>query len=168
MAMSSAPGTLHLGEVAFASDRFGRLLGELRALGLLESAVIVCTSDHGELFGVDGRMCHGGEPHEELLHVPLLMRFPDAELSAGTFEQRVDLRDVKPTLLGYLGIDDETSTGRSLLPLIRGETSELPAAEPWRPLLPRLGDLEEQVLPGQDPAQTERLVDELRALGYID
>ena len=110
-------------------------------------------------------MCHGGKPHDALLHVPLIMDFPDVEISPATFDLRVDLRDVKPTLLDYLGIEDDSSTGRSLLPIIRGESNALPASRPYADLPERFAGT---VIPGQDPAQTERLIEELRALGYID
>jgi arylsulfatase A-like enzyme len=155
---------LHLGELAYADDRLGALVGELAGLGRLDHAVVVVTSDHGELFGEHGRMAHGGHAYDELLRVPLVMVFPEAELPGGVVEERVDLRDVKPTLLDYLGIHDTTSRGRSLLPHLRdGEV--LPPLAPFERADRRAAP---NLIEGQDPETRENLRRRLRALGYIE
>jgi arylsulfatase A-like enzyme len=155
---------LHLGEVAYADARFGELLAELEKMGLLENTVVVLTSDHGELFGEHGRMAHGGRAHDELLRVPLVIAFPDADLSGGRVDERVDLRDVKPTLLDYLGIADASSRGRSLMPHLRyGEALPPPAL-----FEPAADDPTGNLIEGQDPATREQLLDSLRALGYVE
>lgn len=155
---------LHRGELAYADDRLGTLLAALERMGLLEHAVVVLTADHGELFGEHGRMAHGGEACDELLRVPLVMGFPDPQLPGGIVEARVDLRDVKPTLLAYLGIPDATSSGRSLLPLLRDGEVLAPAA----PFERATGTVAPNLIEGQDPETRENLRRRLRALGYIE
>jgi arylsulfatase A-like enzyme len=152
---------LHLAELAYADDGFGELLADLEELSLMEETLVVCLSDHGELFGEHGRMSHGGRPVDELLHVPLVMVFPDGKLRGRTVDARVDLRDVKPTVLDYLGIEDATSRGRSLLPLLRGQTA-LPPPEPYE-YGPGGGSIK-----GQDPETQRALRRRLRALGYLE
>jgi arylsulfatase A-like enzyme len=162
---------LHLGGLAYADHHLGLLIEELEALGLMESTVVVALADHGEAFGEGGRMAHGGFGGEDveraLLHVPLVIRLPDASLQPTVHDERVDLRDVKPTLLEYLGIDDDSSRGRSLLALMRGaEDSLAPAALRPQDVAPEtIGD---NLIPGQDPETTERLEQQLRALGYLE
>lgn len=158
---------LHLAELAYADHQFGLLLNGLERLGLLESTIIIAVADHGELFGEHGRMAHSGLRVEELLHVPLFMRFPDPTLQPATVDAHVDLRDIKPTLLDYLGIDDASSRGRSLLPLIRGTVAELsaPAETPSRTST-EAGS--EHIIDGQDPETTQKLIKQLRELGYIE
>ncbi len=157
---------LHRGELSYADHHFGVLLGELEQLNLLESTIIVAVADHGELFGEHGRMSHSGKPEEELVHVPLFIRFPDSRYTPAIIDARVDLRDIKPTLLDYLGIEDDSSRGRSLLPLIEDAAAKLPAPEPAPVHDPAWG--EENLIGGQDPDTTEKLVERLRALGYIE
>jgi len=162
---------LHLGELAYADHHLGLLVDELTRLGLMDSTVIVLVSDHGEAFGEGRRMAHAGWGDqavvEALLHVPLVMSFPDRAISPSVIEQRVDLRDVKPTLLDYLGIADDSSRGRSLLPLIRGERASLPPAE-LRPQDRSPEAVGSNLIGGQGAEATERLEAELRELGYIE
>jgi arylsulfatase A-like enzyme len=156
---------LHLGELAYADQQFGVLLHELDALGLMESTVIIGVSDHGELFGEYGRMAHSGAAVEELVHVPMFILFPGGEFAPATIDARVDLRDIKPTLLAYIGIEDDSSRGRSLLPLLWGEEIAAAVERPSR------GDPAAdgaQRIGGQDLQTTEELDAQLRELGYAE
>ncbi len=154
---------LHRAEVSYADNHFGLLLKELGSLGLLENTVIVAVSDHGELFGEHTRMSHSGPRHPELTHVPLLMTFPGGDFEPNQVTQRVDLRDIKPTLLEFLGIADETSEGRSLLPLLREPDAVLPEAAPVSDAKPG-----QNLLDMGQPEQLDRLRESLKALGYIE
>ncbi len=133
--------------------------------------IIVGTSDHGEAFGEGGRMAHGGwggdEVLEALLHVPLFMYFPDPAIAPTTIEQRVDLRDIKPTILDFIGISDDSSRGRSLLPLIHGDVDVLPQAA-IRPQDEAPETIGINLIGGQDEETSESLEEELKALGYIE
>ena len=75
---------------------------------------------------------HGLSLHEEELHVPLLIRFPER---FGTlpreFHSVVELVDVVPTLREALKLSPRSSSGRSLLSLIRREDSSESAARAW-------------------------------------
>ena len=51
------------GEVAYADELVGRLLGRLRTVGVYDRAVIAVTSDHGE-----GLMDHGEQEHGFFLY----------------------------------------------------------------------------------------------------
>jgi arylsulfatase A-like enzyme len=161
---------LHLAELAYADAQFGELLAWLDSRGLLESTVIVGVADHGELFGEHGRMSHGGYGAQELLHIPMFIRFPGEEFPPAIIEDWVDLRDIKPTLLAYLGIEDDTSTGRNLLPMIADAQAaagalEEPAAVPVRDPSALGG---ENLIEGQGADAHERLRGQLEALGYIE
>ncbi|MBI3986508.1 MAG: sulfatase-like hydrolase/transferase, partial [Lentisphaerae bacterium] len=90
------------------------------------------TSDHGEMLG-DHYGWRKQVPYEASARVPLLFsappRFGLKRLS--TVDQPVCLEDIMPTLLDLAGAPiPKTVEGRSLLPLMRGETI------PWRDYLP--------------------------------
>lgn len=79
----------------------GRVLAALQDRDLLRDALIVFTSDHGELLG-DHRS--GGKIffHEPSAHVPFILRPPQSEASdcvGTTCEALVSLADVLPTLV---------------------------------------------------------------------
>lgn len=87
------------GEIRYVDDRLGALLEALRNAGLYENAVIAVTGDHGEGLNQHAWPVHGGT-HVEQLHVPLVMRFPDARLNRiGRVRELVSTVDILPTAL---------------------------------------------------------------------
>ncbi len=115
------------GEIAFADAEVGRLLAAIDArFGADETAVIV-TSDHGESLGEHGEPTHSFTIYEATQRVPLIMAGPGLPSGALVARGLARLADVAPTLLELAGVGGLSSaTGRSLLPLVRGE----PEAEP--------------------------------------
>jgi arylsulfatase A-like enzyme len=110
-------------EVKYVDAELGRIL---RALEGRPHTVVVVTSDHGEEFLEHGGFDHGHTAYEELLRVPLLMKFP--ERAPAVIETPVDTLDVAPTLLDYLGFETPASMqGRSLWPLLYGTETERPS-----------------------------------------
>ena len=91
------------GEIRHVDDRLGELFAALRRLGRYDDALIVVTSDHGELFGEGGRWGHGGDPVLELVHVPLIVKYPQRS-RVGVETQPVSLVDVPATILATLGM----------------------------------------------------------------
>jgi arylsulfatase A-like enzyme len=111
---------LYDGEV-HVSDRYvGQLIDLLRDLGVLDRTIVVVVSDHGEELFDHQFNGHGHTLFEELLHVPLVIRFPD-----GRWTKRVDAQvaamDLFPTILDALGLPVPPKLqGESRMPLIRG------------------------------------------------
>ena len=113
------------GEIAFADAQFGRVMDDLKRRGLYEDSLIVFVSDHGEEFFEHGRGGHGHSLYEELLRVPLIIKFPRGGLAGQRVAARVSLMDVLPTILAYVGADvPEPLDGRDLVPIIKGEVPE--------------------------------------------
>lgn len=69
---------LYRAEIRWADEAAGRLLAELKRLGLYEDTLILVVSDHGEEFWEHEAYGHGHSLYEELLHVPLLVKLPAA------------------------------------------------------------------------------------------
>ena len=84
-------------------DGIARLLLHLEQTGLLESTLIVVTSDHGEEFLEHDGVLHGRTQFEEVLQVPLILRGPGLPRGLRV-EQVASLVDVFPTLIGFLGV----------------------------------------------------------------
>ncbi len=124
----------YFGLIHELDTQIGRLI---TALGRgLEDTLILFTSDHGEMLG-DHHLFGKCEPFEGSANVPFLLRLPGSarklpgDGSTGHLcDQPVGLQDVMPTLLAAAGIDTPAScTGKSVLPLARGETCD------WRQAL---------------------------------
>jgi arylsulfatase A-like enzyme len=81
-----------------------------------EQVMVVITSDHGEEFGEHGGLDHGHTLHDELLRVPLVVRFPgDVDVGAVRADAAVSTLDVAPTLLRGAGLPvPERLTGHPL------------------------------------------------------
>lgn len=108
---------LYDGEVAFNDRQFGRLLQRIDLVHGAENTVVVVTADHGEEFYEHGRREHGHSLYEELIHVPLLVRWP-GRVPAQTYEDPVQLNDLFPTLLGLAGAPAVDTPGRDLAPIL--------------------------------------------------
>ncbi len=93
-------------EVAYVDEWIGALLDGLSERGLLEEALVVFTSDHGESLGEESAwFTHGFSLHRSNIHVPLLIRFPSGSGSVpGTrVATAVQHLDVSATILDALG-----------------------------------------------------------------
>jgi hypothetical protein len=98
----------------------GKLLDELLKQGVLDRTLVCVTADHGEGLGEHGESAHGSFVYESTQRVPLLLVHPG--LPRLRVPDPVSLEDVAPTLLEAVGVAGLTGRGRSLMPLLRGET----------------------------------------------
>jgi arylsulfatase A-like enzyme len=113
---------LYDGEIAYMDEQLGNLLGRLRALGQFDNTLIVVAGDHGEAFGEHGDFVHGHLAYEEVMHVPLLIKFPaGVKVMAGANTALAQLTDIAPTVLDVLGLKPLAAgmQGHSLLPAAR-------------------------------------------------
>lgn len=112
------------GAIAYMDASIQTIFTALAAHNILDDTIIVINSDHGEtLYDHDCYFDHHGL-YEPTLHVPLIIRYPSkvpAGRRIGGYNQHQDLM---PTILELAGIDSDISfDGRSLMPLVRGETA---------------------------------------------
>ena len=90
--------------IRWADEQIGRLSQSLAELKLWDRCAIAITADHGEEF-----LDHGGRfhpplnLHEELIHVPLLLRVPGI-VECREIDQPFGLIDLAPTLFDVLDI----------------------------------------------------------------
>ena len=101
----------------------GGLFDELRNRGMDASAAWLVTSDFGYPLGEHGQIgLHRPWLHEELVHLPLFLRLPDAEQAGRRVAGFTQPPDIFPTLLALLDAPPPADTpGFNLLPLARGE-----------------------------------------------
>lgn len=107
-------------ELLFVDSQLGRFLDELERRAILDRAVVVLTSDHGEEFLDHQDFEHGHSVYNEVLRVPLILWGPGVE--PGRSDAPASLLDLFPTLLEAVGAEGPAdSPGRSLLPVLAGE-----------------------------------------------
>lgn len=118
--------------VEFADKQVGRIIAELKERKRYENSIIVLTADHGESF--DERELwfdHGTTPHEEQLHVPLVIKYPNNADAGNRDDRLVGLKDIAPTVTAAGKINRlPVLDGHSLLDLewggwdvLKGESS---------------------------------------------
>lgn len=112
----------YAGAAAFADHALGRLFETLARLGRLDDTLVVFTADQGEPLGERGyvRRALPGL-YEELVHTPLILRFPGAELAGTRSSALVSTVDLTPTIVAALGLPPwEEAVGLDLAEIARG------------------------------------------------
>ena len=56
---------------------FGNIMNDLKRLGLYDKSLIIATSDHGQSLHENGFYGHGIYLYDELIRVPLIIKFPE-------------------------------------------------------------------------------------------
>jgi arylsulfatase A-like enzyme len=109
-------------QIRAMDDAFGALVTDLKAQGLYDETTIVFTADHGEEFGEHGWVgWHSHTLYDELVRVPLLIKYPHGMHGGGTVTRQVRSIDIAPTVLALLQIPPPRSfQGRDLTPLVGG------------------------------------------------
>jgi arylsulfatase A-like enzyme len=110
------------GGVLYADELLRRVVDAIRERGTLDRTVLVVLADHGELLGERaGFFGHGPSLYQEMLSVPLVLRFP-ARIPAGArVETPVSTLGVFATVLDLTGLEaPPTLQVGSLVPLAAG------------------------------------------------
>lgn len=96
---------LYDGELCYLDRRIGELIELMSARDLLDDTVLIVTSDHGESLGEHEHIGHRTALYEQLVHVPLVIRYP-ARFQPGTrCKEQVSLMDLYPTILELAGAE---------------------------------------------------------------
>jgi arylsulfatase A-like enzyme len=119
---------LYENEIAFNDKHFGELVAHLKAAGIYDETMIIVSSDHGDEFWEHGSAGHGHSLHQELINVPLMIRFPGA-LAGKRAEFGVDGVDLLPMMMSMLGQARPGDVqGLDVLPLVAAEGAVYPRA----------------------------------------
>jgi len=117
---------VYWGMITKTDRNLGWVLDALRQSGRWDNTVVACTSDHGDFAGdydLTEKMQNTFE--DCLTNVPFAIRVPGCAPLPGPSEALIELIDLLPTLAEVCGIElGHTHFGRSLMPLLRGETGE--------------------------------------------
>jgi len=108
-------------EIRKLDDDVAALVDSLDGLVDPAETLLVITADHGEEFGEHGGFAHV-QLYDEVLHVPLFLRWPGRVPAGRTVDALTSLVDVTPTILDLVGLEARALNGHSLGPLVRGET----------------------------------------------
>jgi len=91
-------------EIKQMDKGIGKLFQFLKDNELWDNTLIIVTADHGESFGEHGLMIHTPAIYEELVRVPLIVKYPLASNKTGRSTSRISLVDIMPEVLTVAGI----------------------------------------------------------------
>jgi arylsulfatase A-like enzyme len=112
---------LYDGEIAWTDKHVGRMLDDLDALGLGGSTIVVLLSDHGTEFFEHGRKAHRQSLYDEVIRIPLIVRYPGRIAAGQRHADQACIVDVLPTILDLAGLGEPSDLmGQSLRPLFSG------------------------------------------------
>ena len=114
---------LYRSEVSYADDQLRKLNERMHFDA--EDVLVIVSADHGEEFGEHRGLGHSTTLFDEVVRVPLFVRWPKGLPAARHSQQLVSLTDVYATIAELLGEQVETQGQR--LPLARdGEPAQRP------------------------------------------
>jgi uncharacterized sulfatase len=106
---------------SFADSEVGRVLAAIDQR--VPDALVVHTSDHGDMFGGHGLQGKGPALYEEIVRVPLIVRWPGHAPAGAVSPGLASHIDLVPTLLEFFGAPvPRLLQGRSLVPQLRQPT----------------------------------------------
>jgi len=96
----------YAGEITYTDEHVGRLIDYLRRKKILDDAIVVITSDHGENFKEHyANWNHGFTVYQTTMHSVCMFRLPSAARAGTRIRQLYSNIDIFPTLLAYLSLD---------------------------------------------------------------
>jgi len=97
---------LYDADIRYLDEQLQKLFNKIKELGISENTMIIITSDHGEYLGTRNRLAHGLGLHDELLHVPLLIRYSPLFEPGLRCNTIVSLLDIFETVLSCAKIEE--------------------------------------------------------------
>jgi len=85
----------------------GEILKALEEAGITEETIVIYTSDHGDFVGNHGmveKAAAGQNVYEDILNIPLIIRYPGNKQKGKHTAELVSLVDFYPTLVDLLGL----------------------------------------------------------------
>jgi arylsulfatase A-like enzyme len=109
---------LYDSEIVSADAALGRFFETLKNMGIYDGSLILLTADHGEAFYDRGHWQHSQTLHEELIRIPLIVKWP-GKSPRGRVPMQVSQVDIFPTVLRAAGVAPPTSDGIDLLEFVK-------------------------------------------------
>jgi arylsulfatase A-like enzyme len=91
-------------EIAHQDFHLGRLLRDLKQSGALANTLVIICADHGEGHGDHGYLGHSFVVYHELVHVPLVIHYPDYFPACGRVTANISTRRLFHTVLEAAGV----------------------------------------------------------------
>lgn len=99
---------LYDGEISYLDSKLQTLFSDLKSKDVFDESLIVIFGDHGDHFGERGLIGHNFSLHDEVLHVPLIIKWPkSASPRFDEFDGLITLSDIFTTIIEYAHGEEE-------------------------------------------------------------
>jgi arylsulfatase A-like enzyme len=114
----------YYGMISRVDDQLGLICDKLKSIGQYDNTAIFIFSDHGDYTGDYGLTEKWWTGFQDcLINTPFIARVPGHD-PVGRYDTFIEMLDLFPTILELAGIEPKHyHFGESLLPIIKGETS---------------------------------------------
>ncbi|MCL2832728.1 MAG: sulfatase-like hydrolase/transferase [Treponema sp.] len=114
----------YFGMVSQMDSAIGRVLDKLDSLGIADNTIVIYSTDHGDMCGSHRMMDKHYVMYDDVIKVPFIMRWPGVITPGSVCRDFVySILDLPPSILEITGLQPkEFFHGRSLLPLLKGQT----------------------------------------------
>ncbi len=116
--------SLYDGEIRYTDEFLIKpLIEELKRLSLYDNTMIILTSDHGEEFYEHRGWLHEHSLYNELIKVPLIIKYPGSKYRGTKVNNVVRIIDIIPAILEEAGIgySKYKFDGKGILEAIKGD-----------------------------------------------
>ncbi|MFC1502267.1 sulfatase-like hydrolase/transferase [bacterium] len=91
-------------KLSYLDAQIGKLFDKLKEMDLYDNTMIVLVSDHGDLLGEHNSFNHTTDLYNELIWVPLIIKYPKNMDKKGVVEDYVQTVDIMPEVLTVMDI----------------------------------------------------------------
>lgn len=108
---------------SFVDYEIGRVLDKIKTAA--PDAMVIYTSDHGDMMRSHRIHGKGPAPYEEITHIPLIIKHPEGEVGC-RYAYPSSHIDLVPTILDYMGLESPPWVeGKSMLPALQNKEYRL-------------------------------------------
>lgn len=107
---------LYDAEIRYLDKYIGEFIKNIRNMPGGKETLIIITADHGDSFGEHGYYEHPRYLHDELLHVPLIVSYPDSDHTI--IDVPTSTLDIAPTIFDVTDLDHNDLPGNSLFNIL--------------------------------------------------
>ena len=125
-------------EAEFVDEQVGMLVEMLKRRGLYDDTMLILTSDHGQEFNEHGFMYHGTYVHDEIVRVPLIIKYPNSRKfrKREGYQSLVSIQKLIESVVA--GRDDSVLTTRCAFAESYGNMDFMPKSyDRWKPYVDR-------------------------------
>jgi len=117
---------MYAGEITMVDKWIGLFIEQIEVMGLMDKTMIIITTDHGTNNGDHGLVGKlKSHLYQGISHIPMIIWHPKYG-HGERLKQLVQPIDIFPTTLEALGLKvPENIHGKSLIPLLKGETEKI-------------------------------------------